>query len=171
MKTIQIKCQGATTLPIDVILEFQGKLKKLSKKNLESLKTRIVEDGFIAPFFVWDRGGDYMALDGHGRLAALLSLRQEGYDIPLMPVAFIEAADEKEARARLLSITSQYGEFDSLELADWIGELDEGIAETLRIVDSEISLAVKGDDVGTGGLDDDDPEPIVCPECGHRWLA
>lgn len=127
---------------MDVLLEFQGKLKKISKKNLDALKKRIVEDGFISPFFVWDDSGDYRILDGHGRLFALCSLREEGYDLPMFPVVFVDAKDEAEARARLLSITSQYGEFDTETLGEWLAELDASIAETLRIVDGEIKIAI-----------------------------
>lgn len=139
-KSIRITCQGAQTLPLDRIEEFQGNLKKLSKKNLEKLKKRIIEDGFNVPFFVWDHEGMYKALDGHQRIKALCSLREEGWDIPLLPVAFIEASDEQDARKKLLAISSQYGEFDSEELAGWLSEMDEGIADTLRIVDKEIKF-------------------------------
>lgn len=121
-------------------MEFQGNLKKLSKKNLEKLKKRIMEDGFNVPFFVWDNAGEYKVLDGHQRLKALLSLREEGYDIPLLPVAFIEATDEEDARKKLLAISSQYGEFDAEELAGWLDEIGGDVAETLRLVDGEMKI-------------------------------
>jgi ParB-like chromosome segregation protein Spo0J len=142
-KTIKIKCTGAQTLPLDLILEFQGGLKKLSKQNLEKLKSNILKNGFVAPVFVWDDKGDYRILDGHQRIAALISLRQDGYDMPLIPVDTIDASDESEARKILLSITSQYGEFDLDELNEWISELDDDIAETLRFANDEIKLSDK----------------------------
>lgn len=138
MKKIQIKCSGLTTLPIDLILEFQGALKKLSKANLDKLKKNILKLGFIAPLFVWDNKGDNLLLDGHQRLAALIGLRQDGYDIPLLPVDYIHAEDEAEAKKMLLAITSQFGEFDQTELQEWIDQLDDGTAELLRLVDHEI---------------------------------
>ncbi|NCB44234.1 MAG: hypothetical protein EOM59_16695 [Clostridia bacterium] len=138
VKSIRVTCQGAATLPLDRIEEFQGNLKKLSKKNLEKLKKRIVEDGFNVPFFVWDHNGQYKALDGHQRIKALCSLREEGWDIPLLPVAFIEASDEQDARKKLLAISSQYGEFDASELSDWLDDIGGEVAETLRLVDGEM---------------------------------
>ena len=140
VKSIRITCQGAATLPIEQLVEFQGNLKKLSKKNLEKLKARILEDGFNVPFFVWDHDGVYSLLDGHQRTRALASLRADGYVIPALPVAYIEASDIADARKKLLAISSQYGEFDSEELAGWLSEMDEGIADTLRIVDKEIKF-------------------------------
>lgn len=144
-KTIQVKCKGADVLPIDVIFDFQGGLKKLSKANLTRLKKRIVEDGFIAPFFVWNDAGDNKLLDGHQRLAAVLSLREEGYDLPLFPVVYIEAADEQEARRRLLSITSQYGEFVIEELDEWFKGFDEELKNSFRFVDKEIKVSLNED--------------------------
>jgi len=124
-------------------VDFQGTLKKLSKKNLEKLKKRIIEDGFNVPFFVWDNAGEYMIMDGHGRLKALLSLREEGYDMPLLPVAIIEASDITDARKKLLAISSQYGEFDMEDLGDWLDEMSDDVSETLRLVDGEIDVVTK----------------------------
>ena len=153
MSTLRVTCKGAQTLPLDRIEEFQGNLKKLSKKNLEKLKKRIIEDGFNVPFFVWDHEGMYKALDGHQRIKALCSLREEGWDIPLLPVAFIEASDEQDARKKLLAISSQYGEFDSAELSEWLDEIGGEVAETLRLVDSELKIE-KEEEEETSGDDE-----------------
>lgn len=107
---------------------------------------------------MWDHEGMYKALDGHQRIKALCSLREEGWDIPLLPVAFIEASDEADARKKLLAISSQYGEFDSAELAGWLSEMDEGIADTLRIVDGEIDIILKDPEETEG--DDELPEEV-----------
>lgn len=112
----------------------------MSKKELQKLKTRILDDGFNVPLFVWDDAGEYRILDGHQRLRALLSLREEGYDIPMLPVAIIDASDEADARRKLLAISSQYGEFDTAELTEWLAEVDRKFAESLRLVDGELGL-------------------------------
>lgn len=120
---IRITCRAADALPIDALLEFQGNLKHITKENLDKLKRSILKHGFSAPIFVW-KGVDNRILDGHQRLKALLELRQEGYTIPMLPVAYIEADDEKHAREKLLYITSQYGEFDFMEIGEWLDEID-----------------------------------------------
>ena len=141
---IQIKAAGAGMLSFDMILGFQGKLKKRSKENLMKLCERIFSIGFIAPFFLWDDNGMYRCLDGHGRIEALTAIKKAGVSLPPeFPVDYIQAANEKEAREILLSITSQYGEFDTDELQTWIDEIDDDIAETLRLVDGEILLEVE----------------------------
>lgn len=136
MQEIRITCKSADTLPIDRILEFQGKLKKLSKGNQEKLKNSILKHGFCAPLFVWDDQGEWKLLDGHQRLATLISMRQEGYNIPMLPVDYIEAADEAEAKEKLLNITSQYGEFDMDGLTDFIQDIDINFDE-IRLTNDE----------------------------------
>ncbi len=171
VKSIRVTCQGAATLPIEQLVEFQGNLKKLSKKNLEKLKARILEDGFNVPFFVWDHDGVYSLLDGHQRTRALASLRADGYVIPALPVAYIEASDIADARKKLLAISSQYGEFDSEELAGWLSEMDEGIADTLRIVDGEMDIVINEleDPEQTEG-DDELPEEVEpLTKIGDLW--
>lgn len=148
-KNIRVTCQGATSLALDELVEFQGGLKKLSKKNLEKLKARILEDGFNVPFFVWKHDGTNSLLDGHQRVRALKSLQSDGYEIPPLPVAYIEASDIADAKKKLLAISSQYGEFDSEELSQWLDELGDDIADTLRIVDGEMDTILKDTDKKT----------------------
>ena len=166
MSTLRVTCKGAQTLPLDRIEEFQGNLKKLSKKNLEKLKKRIIEDGFNVPFFVWDHDGMYKVLDGHQRLRALQSLREEGWDMPLLPVAFIEASDEADARKKLLAISSQYGEFDASELSEWLDEIGGEVAETLRLVDTEIPIEVASEEKE---VKDAEPQVDKAEELNKKW--
>lgn len=133
-KIITATCKGADVLPLDSLEEFQGGLKKLSKQNLERLKKRIIKDGINVPIFVWRVADWCRVLDGHQRLKALQSLRKDGYELPLIPVAYIEAENEKDARQKLLGITSQFGEFEIEELSEWIAELDADMSENLRLI-------------------------------------
>lgn len=168
-KTIQIKGKGHTTLPLDAILEFQGKLKSMSKENLDKLKNLITTQGYTAPMFVWDDHGDYKLLDGHGRLKALISLRQDGYDIPMIPVDIINAKSEDEARRMLLAITSQFGEFEAAELKEWLDQIDSDVKETIRLVDGEI----KEKKVNIPYFEEEAEQNQVvekcCPACGYKW--
>jgi hypothetical protein len=137
---IQIRCAGRDSLPLDIILDFQGKLKKRSEQNLLKLIERIFKLGFIAPFFVWEHEGSYYDLDGHGRSEAMNAVREAGVPIPgMFPVDYIQADSKEEAREILLSISSQYGEFDTDELSEWLDGLGEEIEAQLRIVDKEIT--------------------------------
>lgn len=139
-KSLKIKCQGAATQSLNELKDLQGGLKKLSKKNLEKLKKRIVSSGFCAPFFIWDDGESLRIIDGHQRRAALLSLEADGYEIPPLPVDYIHAETEEEAKEILLSVSSQYGEWVEDELAEWIENIDDELKKSLRLVDKEMRI-------------------------------
>ena len=141
---IIIKAHGNQTLPIDRLMEFQGNLKRLTKKNREKLMASILEKGFIAPMFVWDDAGEYRLLDGHQRLKTLLWMREKGWDIPMLPVDIIEADDEQDAKKKLLAITSQYGEFTTDGYAEFINDIE--VEDCVRLVDGEWAIKDDKDD-------------------------
>ena len=167
LKTIRICCQGAATQELDQLKELQGGLKKLSKKNLEKLKRRIISEGFCAPFFIWDDGSQLRIIDGHQRRAALVSLRADGWDVPALPVDYIHAETEEQAQRILLSVSSQYGEWVTEELQDWLDRFDDDLRETLRVVDKEMTLPVITEK--TEGDDElpEEVEPIT--KLGDLW--
>ncbi len=115
---------------------------------------------------MWDHEGQYKVLDGHQRLRALQSLREDGWDMPLLPVAFIEASDEADARKKLLAISSQYGEFDASELSEWLDEIGGEVAETLRLVDTEIPIGVASEEKE---VKDAEPQVDKAEELNKKW--
>jgi hypothetical protein len=165
---IVIKCKAHQLEPIDRLLEFQGNLKRLSEKNREKLIGSICTKGFIAPLFVWDDAGDWKLLDGHQRLKTLIWMREQGWDIPMLPVDIIEADDEQDAKKKLLAITSQYGEFD----IDGYMEFTDGIEidDTIRLLDKELYLGTERNMNFDGLFEDGEKKGKVektCPFCGH----
>lgn len=106
---IKINCDGSTYLELDQLSEFQGELKKRTKKDIDTVSGLIEKYGFSFPFFVWKKGKKNMVLDGHGRILALKKLRENGEEIPALPACYIKARDEEEAKKKLLHLNSQYG--------------------------------------------------------------
>nr|BDD44983.1 hypothetical protein 4 [Spirochaetaceae bacterium] len=171
-ETIEIKCTGTTSLPLSELREFQGGIKTIMPAALEALKTSIITHGFSAPIFIWQHSHSYHVIDGHQRMKALTALEADGYIIPDLPIAFIEAASEAEARAKLLHIASQYGDFNLDALFEFIGEAEIENAGGLRLVNEELLLDARFFDPGeTGSLDDyNAPQEtvLVCPHCQHQ---
>jgi len=158
-KVIEVKCKGADILPIDRILEFQGGLKELSKENEKKLRNSILKFGFMAPLFLWDDHGEWRLLDGHQRLKTLLKMREEGYDIPLLPVDYIDADSEEDAKRKLLHITSQYGEFTVDGFENFTFGLDG--FEDIRLVNDEFDIGMFFvEDINAPELDDGDRTPF-----------
>lgn len=174
MQKINVVVTGCELLlSLEELCEFQGDLKEISSENADKLKRAITEYGFCAPFFVWENDGKYNLLDGHQRKIALTSLKSDGWTIPKLPAVEITGADYDEARARLLAISSQYGEFNVDTASRWAEELGNDILGNLRIVDTEITFKLDLD-FGEFGIDDEDnsenaPSTKVCPSCGHEW--
>ncbi len=136
-KTIRITCKGADLIPLSELSNFQGNIKRMSDVNHNKLKKRILKDGVNVPFFIWKNGQKHYILDGHQRLSVLTGLAEEGYSIPPVPVAYIEAKDKTDAKEKLLAIASQYGEYDLDELELFISDID---LDDMRLVGGEIDL-------------------------------
>lgn len=159
-------------MSLDRLVAFQGGLKKLPTKNRDRLQASIVAKGFIAPIFVW---GDKL-LDGHQRVATLLHMRKSGWTIPDLPVCQIVAENEKDAREKLLAISSQYGEFDVDELKGWLADIDMGTVDALRFCDGELVLksieepAKNHDESSAQEIDVDGFSlECKCPRCGMEF--
>jgi hypothetical protein len=141
-KTIRITCRGAGTLPLDHIEEFQGSLKIRTKKDIEKIIKSILKWGFTFPLFIWEHKGRNLTIDGHGRLVALAELRKQGYNLPPFPVVYIEAADEAEAKEKLLQQNSHYGKITQEGLVEFLGGLEINMEE-LSLPD----ITIKVDDL------------------------
>ena len=120
---IKITCRGADTAILEDLYPFQGGLKSLSEENYQKLKTIIAgKYGFSFPFAVWKDKNTLWIEDGHQRRTALVRMKKEGYKIPRLPIDYIEAADEQEAKEKILLATSQYGTMDGESLNNFLME-------------------------------------------------
>ena len=132
--TIRVTCQANSTIGLDEIHRLQGDLKSLSEENFDKLKKSILKYGISFPIFLWRQNGAARILDGTQRDIVLKRMREEGYKIPLLPVDWIEAKDEKEAKEKILLISSQYGKMTEDSLYQFVaGSLD--FNEILPMID------------------------------------
>jgi hypothetical protein len=164
---------GLIKINLHDLHEFQGDLKDISEENLDSLKFQIKENGFSSPFFVWKKSKKWYILDGHQRKTALISLEGDGYKIPELPAIEILADDEHHAKKILLSVSSQFGEFNTKSLRSWMDEIGDVLSSNLRLVDTEINFNL---DFSLGLEDNEEEERDenartvhICPSCGHEF--
>jgi len=173
MKVVKIAIDGEShTLPLDDLTPFQGKLKELSQENYAKLKKEILELGISAPVLVWydkDTDKDYI-LDGHQRCRVLKTMRKEGYKIPRIPIIYIQAKDKRQAKRKVLALTSQYGEITKDGLYEFITENDisvDEIEESFRF--PEIDLEKFGDEFfnePSPPEETSDDDQLRCKTCG-----
>lgn len=107
---ISVTCDTGEFLNLGQFTKFQGKLKFRDEGDIGKVKKSILRYGFSFPFFVWKNKNWNYILDGHGRELALCELENEGYEIPPLPVVYISAENENDAREKLLRINSRFGD-------------------------------------------------------------
>ncbi len=100
----------------------------------------------------------------------------EGYSVPALPCALIEAKDRKEAAEKILLISSSYGKMTNNSLEQFLTENDLELPE----LDGELELPsidmdfFRNADFEPSGADDqgrlDKKNPITCPSCGHEFV-
>ena len=124
MNEIKINCSTKDYLPFTELSEFQGNLKSRTDDDTNKIIKSIKKYGFSFPFFVWQHDGINHVLDGHGRLGALRKLDDLGFSIPLLPVVYVDCANEKEACDLLLRLNSQYGKMTKESVLNFIGDFE-----------------------------------------------
>lgn len=179
---VQIKCHGSHTAKLDDLKIIQGDLKKLSEKSYSKLKQQILDEGFIAPFFVWDHHGELNLLDGTQMKLTLIKMQEEGIELPdEFPVVKVDADNYKQACKRILALSSQYGKISKEGLDAFMKRADISFNE----VEEEFEFDAidfdefrdefdKDNDAGSGDSDPKDDEvPEVDETCyvieGDLW--
>lgn len=173
IRQLEIKCKGAAMLPWKAIRPFQGDLKELPEANLLKLVLSIVTLGISEPLSVWGNADGFYAINCHQRLKALEWLSANAYEgiryevPPNVPVSYIEAADEAEAKRKVLALTSQFGVITGQGLYDFSIESNIPLAELENFNFPEIDFPAFKEsffpDAGGGGGGDGAP--------GSRSLA
>ena len=169
MAEIAITYDARTTVPLDTVTDFQGDAKQITQDNLDKLKRSILKHGFFVPMFVWKKSASSKTyiIDGHQRLKALMSLRDDdGHTVPDIPVEFIIAKSKKDAAEKLLAISSQFGDFDFNGLREFgeLVHLDIAALEDIRLVYNEFALTMPEENMVEES--DNQPEIVICPHCG-----
>lgn len=121
---MEIKCKTKDTLPLSALTEFQGGLKARTDEDYAKITKSINTFGFAFPFFVWRNEGKNLVIDGHGRLEALQRMVAGGEKVPDLPVVYVNAKDEAEAKNLLLRLNSHYGQMTKESVLEFIGDLD-----------------------------------------------
>ena len=108
--------------------------------------------GFSEPISVWTQGRNNYILNGHQRLKVLIDMQSDGWVVPPVPVVHVKAKNVKEAKEKLLALTSQYGITTIKGLRSYTADAEiniEDVAKRFRIPDVQAEI-----DKVTGGSAD-----------------
>ena len=141
---IKIKCESSNFLALNEITDFQGDLKERSAGDMEKIKKSIKKHGVAFPIFIWqtEENGETInyCLDGHCRTRALREMAAAGEQIPPLPVDYIHAETEAEAKELLLKLNSQYGHMTADSVAAFLGDIQIDLND-LALPDGVLDLA------------------------------
>lgn len=168
--SIEISCQGNTTVELDELNDLQGNLKDLTDEDYAKLRNSIVTYGFSFPVFIWvDQEGKKWTLDANQRKRTLQRMREEGITIPPLPADIIQAKDKTQAKEKILLLNSQYGKITEEGLYEFINEEDSKIDETIGDM---LSIPEWDKEFGTGEEESGDgkKKEITCPACQHVFV-
>lgn len=176
-KTIQVTCEGATTVNVSELHDLQGEhFKRLTQDSYEKLKASMIKFGFSFPVFMWIEPDTQIkwAIDGHQRnFRVIPKMTQEGFIFPPLPAVIIHAKDKKEAKEKLLVLNSRYGEITQDGFTDFINEegselIEEDLEDYVEIPEFDLST---GEDITeepkTPGIKE--PKELECPECHAKF--
>jgi hypothetical protein len=117
---IKIECEGSGLIDISEMSEFQDDIKDLSRGNFLKLKNHIINNGYSFPICVWQNGDSYYILDGHQRKRVLTKMREEGFEVPPVPVSMVRAVSFEQAKRKLLAGASQFGNINSQGMHEFL---------------------------------------------------
>ncbi len=163
MDTIQVADVKIKNIDYRKWVPIQGDLKSLSKKNYAKLKKSLQDKKAFVPVFVWDHDGGYKLLDGHQRHRLFMKeqtqFKKDNGELTYnYPCVMIEAENLKDAKEKLLVISSQYGTIEQEGFDEFIFDLDENwLDETIHFD------AIKGVDLSENSQEDDFKEglPVI----------
>lgn len=147
--------------------------KTTTSDRVAKLKKSLLNNGFAAPFHVWEADKTYI-LDGVHRCRALHELESEGVKIPKQPAIFIDAQNKKDAKKLLLVFNSHYADIQLGMLTDFVVDLDmDNIICEIDIPYLDLALLSEQPTLQDlrENLDEmsETKADNCCPKCGFTW--
>lgn len=169
---LNIECRGATSVALEELNELQGNLKDLTEDNYVKLRNSMTEHGFSFPIFYWqDTEGKKWIIDAHQRHRTLKKMKEEGWNIPLLPADPIFAKDKAQAKKKLLLLNSRYGQLTQEGWDEFTSDLDlSDIDDMLEIPEMDFNY-----ENNEGTNKELDPQELAkdlnmkCPKCGFKF--
>lgn len=182
-RSVAVTCTSTDLIDPKRLTPFQGDLKWLEDKQYAKLKESLLRHGFSFPVYAWKNSRKNYVIDAHQRLLALGKMREEGIVLEggKVPVVWVMAENEKQAKELVLAAMSQYGRYDEDSVYKYINESNLEWAESKDVLDFpsfnmgtfEVGWfgdPAEGDDTVVAKSEDLDDD-YKCPKCGFQWVG
>jgi len=167
------------------LIPFQpDNLKKTEPHKLQKLANSLCQNGFSMNFYVWEKDGQILIIDGHSR-HEVLQLLESGAIYPKdpsgkeyavtipekLPCSFLHLKNKTEAKKAVLIYNSKYKNIDSDILAEWVSDLNlDELKRQIEIPELNLNLDVSDkayneNEIGEEGLETSN----CCPRCKYEW--
>ncbi|MHB1472396.1 MAG: ParB/RepB/Spo0J family partition protein [Dermatophilaceae bacterium] len=149
----------------------------LSPHAMESLKSSISRDGFLAPVLLRPMGNDYEVVSGNHRVMAAREL-----GMTTVP-AIIEDLDDRQSKRVAVNLNTVHGDPTAELMAPFLAEMDDetllsvhlsdDLLDEVKRLDEELSARLESMDVPEG-WDNASPQGATpnckCPSCGRMHV-
>jgi len=146
------------------LIPFQpDNLKKTEPHKLQKLANSLCQNGFSMNFYVWEKDGQILIIDGHSRWE-VLQLIESGAILPKvhtdktnypfgmdynvtipekLPCSFLHLKNKTEAKKAVLIYNSKYKNIDSDILAEWVSDLNlDELKSQIEIPEMDLDLQI-----------------------------
>lgn len=178
MKEIIITCDLRDSLKLSEFADLQPKsFKEMSKDSYQKFRLGMQKAGFHEPIKVWVDNGINYIVDGHHRIKILNEFLKEGYEIPLIPVYYVECKNRKDAIRMLLASNSHYAVMTPEGLHELleVEEIELDVFETIELKGNDIKLDkfqqefYLDAEINEKELDENIETKHECPQCHYKW--
>ena len=144
------------------LVPFQpDNLKKTEPHKLQKLANSLCQNGFSMNFYVWEKDGQILIIDGHSR-HEVLQLLESGAIYPKnpdgkeyavtipdkLPCSFLHLKNKTEAKKAVLIYNSKYKNIDSDILAEWVSDLNlDELKSQIEIPELNIDFGMSDGDL------------------------
>jgi len=144
------------------LVPFQpDNLKKTEPHKLQKLANSLCQNGFSMNFYVWEKDGQILIIDGHSR-HEVLQLLESGaiypknpdgkeYSVTIpekLPCSFLHLKNKTEAKKAVLIYNSKYKNIDSDILAEWVSDLNlDELKSQIEIPELDIDFGMSDGDL------------------------
>jgi hypothetical protein len=164
---LSVTCKSASTLPIEQLTELQGNLAEMSKENYEKLKKAFQKYGITFALTVWKAKGKNYIIDGTGRFRTLQKMKEDGFDIPPLPVVETVCKDMAEAKRKILLGRSEFHKTTEEGLYEFLAMAEIDFEEIKNETDLP-GIDVKKFDLNFIKEPAKKVTLTICPKCGYE---